>query len=268
MEFVSAIIGAIIGAISIIFYNDYVSNRQEKSILILIVQEYILLLIRITMYYEQSLKGSISYSAPFEIIDSSTFNKLVEVGNNSEVIKTAIKLKANFFQVLRYANLTSLYIAEAQMEKAQKELQSNRLDGLNYKKEIGEDINGIEKEIKDAAALWNNANDKYQELYSKAQNARSLAIVFFVGDMYANNIFTRNRYLEYISDISLLLEYLLELNNQNKILSHVICLFPQLKKQNISINKLIRENVKILSEKKILLGQLRETERQSIKARL
>jgi len=259
MEFFSAIIGAI----SIIFYSDYVSNRQEKAVLILIVQEFILLFNRMTMYYEQSLKGNISYSASFEIIDSSTFNALVEVGKNSEVIKTAIELKSSFFQVLRYANLTSQYIAESQMEQSQMNLQSSRLEGLQNKKEIGENISGIENEIKEAVELYRKAHNKYQKLCSKAQHARSLAIVFFVGEMYVGKKFTRNRYLKYISNISLLLEYLLELNSQNKILAFLIHFFPWLKKQNISVNELIRENVKILSDKKILLSQLREEEKES-----
>lgn len=91
----TAFLGAWLGSI----YHAFVLNRQEKAILVLLVQEFMLLLKRTKMYYGQMINGGISFSALFEASDPSTLVKLAEVSKNSEVIKKVIRLKADFFRL-------------------------------------------------------------------------------------------------------------------------------------------------------------------------
>jgi len=107
---INIIIPLIVGFLGVfagIWYSAYVSYRQEKAILVLLIREFTLLINRTTMYYEQYLNNEISYSTLFSISDSSTFIKLAEVTKNKEIVEAALKLKADFFQVIRHADEAS-----------------------------------------------------------------------------------------------------------------------------------------------------------------
>jgi hypothetical protein len=104
---VVTLVAGTIGGILLISYQARVSRRQERAILIQFVQEYLLLYSRCSMYYEQMLKGKISFSTLFEISDATTFTKFSELIKNAKVQETAMRLKADFFQVIRYADIAS-----------------------------------------------------------------------------------------------------------------------------------------------------------------
>jgi hypothetical protein len=75
--------------------------------ILLFVQEFMLLFRRCTMYYEQMLNGSISFSTLYEATDTGTLEKLTEIISDHNVLKTIIKIKADFFQVIRWAHRAS-----------------------------------------------------------------------------------------------------------------------------------------------------------------
>jgi hypothetical protein len=101
------IIGGAIGGFIAVFYNSYSTFRQEKALVLLFVQEFMLLFKRCTMYYEQMLKGSVSFSTLYEATDSGTLEKLAEIISDHNILKTIIKIKADFFQVIRWAHRSS-----------------------------------------------------------------------------------------------------------------------------------------------------------------
>jgi hypothetical protein len=101
------ILGGAIGGFVAVFYNSYSSSRQEKALILLFVQEFMLLFRRCTMYYEQMLKGSVSFSTIYEATDAGTLEKLAEKISDHNVMKKIIKIKADFFQVIRWAHRAS-----------------------------------------------------------------------------------------------------------------------------------------------------------------
>jgi hypothetical protein len=225
-SFVTALFAAIIGALLGIKYSSLISNRQEKAILVLLLQEFTMLLSRTTTYYEQSLNGNVSFSTLFEVSDSSTFTKLAELEKNSEIIKTALKLKADFFQVVRYANKASECIAQKKMA----EVSGN--DELAKRKK------------------------------EEASFAQAIALIFFLGDVYDNKVgFARNRYKTYIGNISLILYYLQELNTPPKFESFMLNLIPPFRNEIRSADEFIAEYRKQLEGQKEKLDLLREKEK-------
>jgi len=99
---------AIIGAGSVILYNTHMTNREKKALVLVFAKEFMLLFKRCSMYYEQSLKGAISFSTLFQSTDSATLTKLAEVAPNVSVVETIVELKADFFQVIRWADWASM----------------------------------------------------------------------------------------------------------------------------------------------------------------
>jgi len=120
MNYVISILSAIIGGLLVIFYNQNVSKRQEKAIILLFSYEFITLFNRCSMYYSQMLKSGISYSRLCEVSDSATMTKLTELTSNQQIIKTIIDLKTWFFQVIKYTDRTSEEIALGNEDKANK----------------------------------------------------------------------------------------------------------------------------------------------------
>lgn len=221
-SFVAALFAAIIGALLGIKYSSLISNRQEKAILVLLLQEFTMLLSRTTTYYEQSLNGNISFSTLFEVSDSSTFTKLAELEKNSEIIKTALKLKADFFQVVRYANKASECIAQKRMA----EVSGN--DELAKKKE------------------------------EEANFAQAMALIFFLGDglarnrykAYIDNMFLILYYLQELNTppklesflLNLIPSFKIEIRSADKFIAEYR---KQLEGQNEKLD-LLREKEKLL----------------------
>ena len=79
-------------------HTELSRKKEYKSVLLLLIQEFILLLERSTMHYYQFVKGHVHSSALFQISDNNTFLKLAQVCDNTECIKVALELKADFFQ--------------------------------------------------------------------------------------------------------------------------------------------------------------------------
>jgi len=131
--------GGLLGALLIVLYYNHVSNRQKRALVLVFAQEFMLLFERCTIYYEQMLKKTISFSTLFQIGDSTTVTKLAEETTNTSILETIGNLKAEFFQVIRGADKASAATDTLSQSKAiaffMGSLQSedNSLDRLGYK---------------------------------------------------------------------------------------------------------------------------------------
>jgi len=218
-----------LAAVIYIIYYIRVSYRQEKAILVLFLQEFTLLLRRSAMYYGQMLKGKISFSTLFEITDASLYGKLAEVVKDPKIIETALDLRAQFFQVIRYANMASDELAKSDMP--------------------------ADKEIRKAHK-------------SNATKYQSLAIIFFAGDMFVDGQFSRAGIDDIISKISSILKYLDHVNSRLDFLGPLVQLSPTLSDELTSTHnyvklrtnelELIREKAHLLREKEKLLFSMNE----------
>jgi hypothetical protein len=220
-------------------YDGYVSNRQEKAILVLLIQEFSLLIKRTKMYYRQMLGPGVSFSTLFESSDASTFVKFAEVSKNSETIKRALKLKSDFFQVIRHANRASEAAA-----------QSNFLQRIS------------KSEPKQTARtkLENQAAQKMIE----AKLAQGTAVTFFMGERKKGDRFGRERCRDYIDNVQYLLDYLEDLNSSSRITEFLIIFMPRIRKEKGSVESfvtsqkeslaLIEEILELLIEKEKLLA--------------
>lgn len=221
MIYFFSFLSAVIGGSLVVIYHHHISNRQEKALLVLFIQEYILLLHRCTMYYRQMLTKKVSYSTLFSISDASSFTKLAEVIKDNRIIETVLGLKANFFQVIRYADRASQSIANYNILTGQKQRQ---------------------------LALQN------------ALNAQSTAIVFFVGEVHKKGKFYRREFENFIQKITLLLDYLEKINSPNIFMQLLINCFPKLKVQRNSVDRFITGCRGELDLRKEILELLRQKE--------
>lgn len=220
MIYFFSFLSAVIGGLLVVIYHLYISNRQEKALLVFFIQEFILLFHRCTMYYRQMLTRKVSYSI-FGISDASSFIKLAEVIKDNRIIEAVLGLKANFFQVIRYADKASESIASYNTLTGQKQRQ----------------------------LAWQNA-----------VNAQSTAIVFFVGEVYKKDKFYRREFENYIQKITLLLDYLEKINSPNFFMQLLINCFPKLKVQRNSVDRFIAGSKEGLELRKGLLELLRQKE--------
>jgi hypothetical protein len=101
------IFGGTIGGLIAIFYSSYSSFQQEKALILLFCQEFMLLYKRCAMYYEQMLKNSVSFSTLYEASNTGTIEKLAEKISDYDILRSIIKLKADFFQIIRWAHRAS-----------------------------------------------------------------------------------------------------------------------------------------------------------------
>ena|GEM_PF-5338693 len=206
-------------------YDAFISNRQEKAILALFVQEFSLLLRRSKMYYRQMLGGGISFSTLFEASDASTFVKLAEVGKNSGVIDRILELKADFFQVIRFANKASEAAAQARALQA------------------------------------TGGNQQAQQKWIEAKVAQGMAIVFFMGDLEVEGVFHRKYYKEYIENLQHVIDYLQTLNPSSSLILYLLDFMPRMKREKESLDNFISQHKEELSLIKEILELLREKER-------
>lgn len=104
---ISALILALAATVLLIVFYIHRTNRQKKALILLFAKEFMMLFDRCTGYYEQMLQGAQSFSTLFEISDSATVVKLGEVGIDISIIETIMILKADFFQVIRWAHMAT-----------------------------------------------------------------------------------------------------------------------------------------------------------------
>jgi hypothetical protein len=251
LSIIIPILTALLGAWGGRKYDAFVLNRQEKAILVLFLQEFALLLCRTKLFYKQMIDGGISFSTLFEASDASTFVKLAEVSKNSRVIDRALKLKADFFQVIRYANKASEAAAKANslqtaVEARTKELETARATQVK--------INAAIKEEKQAVTQY----------WIEAKIARGMAINFFMGDRQAGGVFKRNRYADYIENMKYIINYLESLNSYSPIFLYLLNFTPRIRKEKQALDDLVslrREELTLIKE---ILELLREKERTSL----
>jgi len=232
-------------------YDAFVLNRQEKAILVLFLQEFALLLCRTKMYYRQMIGGGISFSTLFEASDASTFVKLAEVSKNSKAIDRTLKLKADFFQVIRYANKASEAAAKAHALQTLVAAKEKELEATGATKvKIEQEIN---KEKQDATEYW-----------IEAKMAQEMAIVFFMGDLQSEGVFHRNQYKKYIENIEYIITYLESLNSYSPISLYLLNFMPIIRKEKQALDNFVslrREELALIKE---ILELLREKERASL----
>jgi hypothetical protein len=217
-------VAAFAGSIAGYKYFSMVSHRQQKAILVLLIQEFSLMIKRCVMYYSQFLKGAVSFSALFEISDSSTFNKLVELTENMDCIKHATEFKAGVFQAVRYVNRASELIARS---------THFQIHGKN----------SLAKKASHEAKIYQN-----------------MALNFFIGERQSNGKFYRNLYVKHIKNLEYLLNYLKRLNSEQKITDST----KKYKRQKESIDAFISEQQKMLSLITEIIELLREKEQLQI----
>jgi len=184
-----AFTSALIGAVLVIIYNDRVSKRQEKALIQVFTQEFLLLFKRCAMYYGQMLKGAISHSTLFEITDSATVTKLAEVTKNPSIVQTVIQLKASFFQSIRWANMAITTVQETTKHKPM--------------------LPTVEGPAETDVTLTKSIPDT---------DSQSKTIVFFMGELTnPDGSFGRVGYKGKMEGITKLLDYLKTLNSQRSL---------------------------------------------------
>lgn len=67
------------GSLLGIKHTKIAQEKEYKSLLLLLIQKYTLLLERSTMYYKQFIDGPVSFSSLFQLSDNNTFLKLSQV---------------------------------------------------------------------------------------------------------------------------------------------------------------------------------------------
>jgi hypothetical protein len=209
-------------------YADAVSFRQQKALLTLFIQEFSILLRRSSMYYQQYIEGPVSFSTMFESSDAATFNKLAEVTDNIKIIETALMLKSDFFQVLRYADRSS-----------------EAVNTLLYAEASGN------KELASQAA-------------DKARQTQQMALNYFMGEIFVDGRFHRFKYDYFIRNLNLLIDYLERLNTPSRLKGVLITLMPRLRRKKEDIQLFIENRRKELSLLREKLDLLREKEKRAL----
>jgi len=194
-------ISALVAAYLAIKYSAYVSNRQEKAILVLFAREMLLQFRRSGMYYRQHLEDKISYSTLFEITDSSAFVKFAELVKNNKVLNACIVLKATFFQVIRYTDKAS--------EAISRRITDNK--------------------------------DIALEASSQAKHFQLMALNFFIGDLIVDGNFYRQKYKELILDMNNILDYIERLNSPSTLKIVITQIMPRLGDERASTDNFIQE---------------------------
>ena len=194
------------GSIAGYKYFSMVSHRQQKAVLVLLIQEFSLMIKRCTMYYSQSLNRTVSFSTLFEISDSSTFNKLVELTEDMDCIRHATEFKAGVFQAVRYANKASECMIQGTHHRIHG--RKNRAIKANHEAAIHQ----------------------------------TMALNFFIGEQKLNGKFYRNLYVNYLKNLEYLLNYLKRLNSEQKIINRI----KKYKRQKDSIDAFISVNQEML----------------------
>lgn len=164
----AVLFAGVLGVCLLLAWNVYVRKTQEKALLQTFIQEFLLLYKRCAMYYNQMTIGAISYSTLFEISDAGMVTKLAETTNEPPIIETVMRLKADFFQVIRWAHM-----------------MSKEVETTVWRTEP--DPNDPSRKIKTKRTTTRSEPDP---------EAQSKAMVFFVGEATSADNF-RERYKDY-----------------------------------------------------------------------
>ncbi len=103
----AAATGAIVG---VAMSNYYVKKRSDQEYIALILgfcAEMVSLFCRCVMYYNQSKKRVISYSALFSFTDSTALSKFASVCQKPAVVAAIVELKSRYFQIQRHVEEAS-----------------------------------------------------------------------------------------------------------------------------------------------------------------
>lgn len=119
------ILGALAGALTSIAYNWWLTRKEYRSLILSFCAEFVALYERCGMYYDQAVRGEVSYSALFSFTDASAFSKLAAVSKNPEVPTAIIELKAKYFQTQRHVEEASRFALEGSRTSDVKEKRVN-----------------------------------------------------------------------------------------------------------------------------------------------
>jgi hypothetical protein len=223
---ISILVGLVAGLVGTwlgIKYVALASDRQEKSLLVLLVKEFSVLLKRATNHYEEFLKEEGSYLNMFESFDPSVFTNLAELTKNTGVIEAALELKADFGEVARYANKAS--------------------DAM------------VKRELAQKSGDYNLAEQKFKE----ARGAQELTMLFFVGEIEDKEGFARYRYHAFIANLLALLDHLDNLASASRPMGFVMQFVPELRSETLSLRRFVGQSkaeLKLLKEKLDLLREM------------
>ena len=234
IENITVLLAGVLGVCLLLAWNVYVRKTQEKALLQSFIQEFLLLYKRCAMYYYQMNKGSISYSTLFEISDAGMVAKLAEVTNEPHVIETVMKLKADFFQVIRWAHMMS-------------------------------------KEVK--TTIWRTENDpnasngkirikETTTVLAPNPEAQSKAMVFFVGEATSEHNF-RKRHRDYRDKICALLNHL-EMLNSKCDYGYIPLIIDRVKGRTKALRKFIDDTRISLDESLVEIEEDREEEKKRL----
>jgi hypothetical protein len=228
----TVLLAGVLGVCLLLAWNVYVRKTQEKALLQTFIQEFLLLYKRCTMYYGQMTTGAISYSTLFEISDAGMVTKLAETTNEPPIIETVMQLKADFFQVVRWAHM---------MSKA--------VETTVWRTEP--DPNNPNRKIRIKQTTTISAPDP---------EAQSKAMVFFVGEATSTDNF-RETYKDYRKKISALLDYLEQLNSKRDY-GYLPLIIDRIRGRTTALKKLIDDSRVSLDESTEQIEKVREKERQ------
>ena len=234
IENITVLLAGVLGVCLLLAWNVYVRKTQEKALLQCFIQEFLLLYKRCAMYYYHMNRSSISYSTLFEISDAGMVTKLAEVTNEPHVIETVMKLKADFFQVIRWAHMMS-------------------------------------KEVK--TTIWKTENDpnasngkirikETTTVLAPNPEAQSKAMVFFVGEATSEHNF-RKRHRDYRDKICALLNNL-EMLNSKCDYGYIPLIIDRMRGRTKALRKFIDDTRISLDESLVEIEGVREEEKKRL----
>ena len=106
------VLGALAGVLASVAYSWWRNSKEYRSLILSFCAEFVSLYDRCGMYFDQAIRGEVSYSALFSFTDASAFSKLASVSNNPEVPTAIIELKAKYFQIQRHVEEASRFALE------------------------------------------------------------------------------------------------------------------------------------------------------------
>ena len=198
--------------------------RRQRALLVLFIQEFVLLIRRGATYYRQYLEGPEAAIGFFEAVDANAFAKLCDVTSNMKVVETALMLKSDFHNIIRYTDQAA--------------------EALSLR----------------AAAESAGETSLAEQAGRKAAFAREMALNHFLGELKVDEKFFRAKYHDYISNIRYLLDHLEHMNTPALPRSLLLPLLKRLRIEKTALDEFVahRRRELILLEEKLDL--LREKE--------
>lgn len=155
----AAFVGALVSAGINVGDRLLQRSRQRKALLVAFTTDLAERFMRTTLYYNQTRRGFISFSALHEATDPTMLVKLAEVIKDQNIIHTIIELNNNYYQIQRHVLEASKFAAEQFVLK-------NQYEYLKQNRETDDpDIAKAEQDLHEATA--------------RAHSAQSRALAFF-----------------------------------------------------------------------------------------